>query len=42
MLGMTLLLFPLTYTGRSIRRGEGGLLVAAYVTYVGILLLRSA
>lgn len=42
MLGMTLLLFPLMYTGRSIRRGEGALLLAAYVTYVAILLLRPA
>ena len=42
MLGMTLLLFPLMYTGRIVRRGEGGLLVAVYVTYVAILLLRTA
>ena len=42
MLGMTLLLFPLMYTGRSIRRGEGALLLAAYTTYVAMLLLRPA
>ena len=42
MLGMTLLLFPLMYTGRSIRRIEGALLMAVYLIYVGLLLQRAA
>jgi len=42
MLGLTLLLFPLMYTGRSIRRGEGLLLMTVYVIYVGLLLQRAA
>ena len=42
MLGLTLLLFPLMYTGRSIKRSEGALLMAVYVTYVGLLLLKPA
>lgn len=42
MLGLTLLLFPLMYTGRSIRRIEGALLMAVYLVYVGLLLQRAA
>ncbi|MBP6703320.1 MAG: calcium/sodium antiporter [Vicinamibacteria bacterium] len=42
MLGLTLLLFPLMYTGRSIRRIEGALLMAVYLIYVGLLLQRAA
>lgn len=42
MLGLTLLLFPLMYTGRSIRRVEGLLLMTVYVIYVGLLLQRAA
>ncbi len=42
MLGLTLLLFPLMYTGRSIRRIEGALLMAVYLIYVGLLLQRPA
>jgi cation:H+ antiporter len=40
MLGVTLLLFPLMYTGRRINRWEGGLLMAAYFLYMGLLLGR--
>lgn len=40
MLGLTLLLFPLMYTGRRIERWEGTLLMSGYVIYVGILILR--
>ncbi len=42
MLGLTLLLFPLMYTGRSIKRWEGSLLMAVYVIYVVLLLQRPA
>ncbi len=42
MLGLTLLLFPLMYTGRSVRRWEGAVLMAAYALYVGRLLQRPA
>ena len=42
MLGVTLLLFPLMFTGRRISRIEGGVLVASYVTYVVLLLQRPA
>jgi hypothetical protein len=38
MLGFTVLIAPLMYTGRSISRPEGALLLAAYVGYVGLLL----
>jgi len=38
MLGITLLLFPLMFTGRSVKRWEGAVLMAAYVVYVGLLL----
>jgi cation:H+ antiporter len=40
MLGVTLLLFPLMYTGRRINRWEGGLLLAVYLGYMAILLGR--
>ncbi len=39
MLGVTLLLFPLMFTKLRVSRGEGGVLLAAYVTYIGLLLL---
>lgn len=42
MLGVTLLLFPLMYTGLRIARWEGGLLLAAYVVYLAALLARPA
>jgi cation:H+ antiporter len=38
MLGFTVLIAPLMYTGRRITRPEGALLLAAYVGYVGLLL----
>lgn len=38
MLGVTLLLFPLMFTGRRINRWEGGLLLAVYVVYLAVLL----
>jgi cation:H+ antiporter len=41
MLGLTLALFPLMYTSMRISRAEGGLLIAAYVCYL-FLLLRQA
>jgi cation:H+ antiporter len=40
MLGVTLLLFPLMYTGRRVNRWEGGVLIAAYVAYMVVLLGR--
>jgi cation:H+ antiporter len=40
MLGVTLLLFPLMFTGRRINRWEGGLLLAVYVAYLAFLLSR--
>jgi len=40
MLGITLFLFPLMYSGRRINRVEGGLLMAAYLAYMFILLAR--
>jgi cation:H+ antiporter len=42
MLGFTLLLFPLMFTGRRIARWEGGLLLGGYGVYLAILLTRSA
>ena len=42
MLGLTLLLFPLMYTGRSIKRWEGAMLMIVYVIYVVRLLQRPA
>jgi cation:H+ antiporter len=42
MLGITLLLFPLIFTGRRIVRWEGVLLLATYGTYLTILLARPA
>jgi len=41
MLGVTLLLFPLMYTGRRINRWEGGLLLVVYGVYMVLLLRRS-
>jgi cation:H+ antiporter len=38
MLGITLLLFPLMFTGRRVVRGEGALLLAVYAAYLGLLL----
>jgi cation:H+ antiporter len=38
MLGITLLLFPLMFTGLRINRWEGALLLAAYGTYLTLLL----
>jgi cation:H+ antiporter len=38
MLGVTLLLFPIMFTGLRVNRWEGGLLLAAYCLYLGILL----
>ena len=38
MLGITLLLFPILFTGSKISRWEGGLLIAAYAAYLGVLL----
>jgi cation:H+ antiporter len=37
MLGVTLLLFPIMYTGLRVNRWEGGLLLAAYALYLAIL-----
>jgi cation:H+ antiporter len=42
MLGITLLLFPIMYTGRRITRWEGGLLLAVYGVYLGLLLTVSS
>ena len=38
MLGVTLLLFPMLFTGRTLSRWEGALLIAAYGVYLGLLL----
>jgi len=38
MLGTTLLLFPLMYTGFRVARWEGGLLLGIYVAYLALLL----
>ena len=38
MLGVTLLLFPLIFTGRQVMRWEGALMLAAYVAYLSLLL----
>lgn len=38
MLGLTLLLFPLMFTKQRINRWEGGVLLAAYMVYIGLLL----
>jgi cation:H+ antiporter len=40
MLGVTILLFPLMYTGLRINRWEGGLLLVVYVVYMSVLLGR--
>jgi cation:H+ antiporter len=42
MLGVTVLLFPLMYTGLRIARWEGGLLLAVYGAYLAALLARPA
>jgi len=42
MLGITLLLFPLMFTGRRVKRWEGGLLMAVYCVYLGLLLIGHA
>jgi len=41
MLGVTLLLFPLMFTGRRVARWEGALLLATYGLYLALLLARS-
>ncbi len=41
MLGVTLLLFPIIFIGRSIARWEGVLLLASYGLYLAVLLSRS-
>lgn len=38
MLGITLALFPLMFTGLRINRWEGALLLAAYIAYIAVLL----
>lgn len=38
MLAVTLLLFPILYTGSRVSRAEGGVLLAAYAVYLGLLL----
>lgn len=38
MLGVTLLLFPILFTGLRVRRWEGGLLLVVYCVYLGLLL----
>jgi cation:H+ antiporter len=38
MLGVTLLLFPVMFTGLRVNRWEGGLLLAVYCIYLGLLL----
>ena len=40
MLGITLLLFPIMFTGGRVNRWEGGLLLATYVTYISVVLVR--
>ena len=40
MLGVTLLLFPLMFTGLRINRWEGALLLGVYATYLALLLTR--
>jgi cation:H+ antiporter len=40
MLGITLLIFPILLTGARVSRWEGGVLLATYVVYIGILLGR--
>ena len=40
MLGITLLLFPIMFTAARVSRWEGGLLLATYVIYIGLLLGR--
>jgi len=38
MLGLTLLLFPIMFTGLRVGRAEGGILLVAYCLYLGMLL----
>jgi Ca2+/Na+ antiporter len=38
MLGATLLMFPVIFTGRRVSRWEGFLLLAFYALYLGVLL----
>jgi cation:H+ antiporter len=38
MLGVTLLLFPLMFTGLRVNRWEGGLLLSIYALYIGLVL----
>ncbi len=42
MLGVTLLLFPIIYTGSRVTRGEGILLLLVYVVYIGLVLSLNA
>lgn len=41
MLGASLLLFPLIWTGRRISRAEGALLLAGFCAYTGLLIARA-
>jgi len=41
MLGVTLLLFPVMFTGLRVSRWEGGVLLAVYVVYLWLLLARA-
>jgi cation:H+ antiporter len=41
MLGITLMLFPLMFTGRRLNRWEGCLLLGTYGVYLAILLGRA-
>ncbi|MBC8107944.1 MAG: sodium:calcium antiporter, partial [Anaerolineae bacterium] len=41
MLGVTLLLFPLIFTGRKILRWEGALMLGAYAAYLSLLIAAS-
>jgi cation:H+ antiporter len=42
MMGITLLLFPIMFTGRRFTRWEGLLLIGVYAAYLGILLKQAA
>lgn len=42
MLGVTLLLVPLLFTGRKVSRLEGVVLLAAYAAYLAQLLFRES
>ena len=40
MAGLTVILLPMLWQGRSLNRLEGGLLVSGYLAYVGYLAVR--